>query len=169
MASNIQAIRPKQGVGTWQDAYTFAYPEGASQTFKLGAPLTLTSGLAVIVTGVTSPAIAGIALAAATGVTGSPGTNNNCQVSIALPLLLYTVTVDTTTTTGTAALGTGKPSDFTLGLTYEMLLDSTSGNYYMGTGTGNPVFQLMGYDADQKSKINGRVFVRILTSQTLYT
>jgi hypothetical protein len=39
----------------------------------------------------------------------------------------------------------------------------------MGTGTSNAVFQLMGYDPDQKSLVNGRVYVRILTSQTIYS
>lgn len=169
MASNIQPIVQGPAIGAWQDAFTWAFAEGTSQTFPLGAPLTLSSGKAVIVASVTSPAIAGISLAKATGTAGTVGSNNNCQVILPSGQTLFTVSVDTTTTSGTAALGTGKPTDFTVGLTYQLLLDSTSGNYYMGTGTSNPVFQLMGYDPSQASVVNGRVYVRILTSQLIYT
>lgn len=168
MSSNIQAITQGPSIGAWQDAFTWTYAEGASQSFVSGAPLKLTSGLALIISSVTAPTIAGIALTPASGTTG---TMNNPLIKVILPLpdTLFQVSVDTTTTSGQAALGTGKPSDFNIGTNYQLLLDSTSGNYYMGTGTGNPVFQYVGVDPSQYSLVNGRVYVRILTSQTIYS
>jgi len=164
MASNIQPIKQGQTMGSWQDAFTWHYVEAATQSYVTGAPLKFSSGGMAVISSVTAPTIAGIALANATGVTGA-----DAPVILPLDQVFFEVSVDTTTTSGTAALGTGKPSDFTVGTSYQLLLDSTSGNYYMGTGTGNPVFQLMGYDPDQASVINGRVYVRILTSQTIYS
>ena len=164
MSSNIQPIVQGPTPGSWSDAFTFHYAEAASQSYVIGAPLKFSSGGMAIISSVTAPTIAGIAMAKATGVTAA-----DAPVILPLDPVLFIVSVDTTTTSGTAALGTGKPSDFTIGTNYELLLDSTSGNYYMGTGTSNAVFQLMGYDPDQKSVVNGRVYVRILTSQTIYS
>jgi hypothetical protein len=164
MASNIQPIVQGPTPGSWQDAFTWTYAEAASQTYKTGFPLKFSSGGMAVISSVTAPTIAGIAMSNATGVTAAAA-----QIILPFDPVLFVVSVDTTTTSGTAALGTGKPSDFTIGTSYALLVDSTSGNYYMGSGTGNPVFQLMGYDPDQKSVINGRVYVRILTSQTIYS
>lgn len=164
MASNIEPIKQAQSIAAWQDAFTWDYAEAASQSYKAGAPLKFSSGGMAIISSVSSPTIAGIAVSAATGVTAA-----TAPVVVPLANCLFLVSVDTTTTSGTAALGTGKPSDFTIGTSYELLLDSTSGNYYMGTGTSNPTFQLLGYDPDQASVVNGRVYVRILTSQTIYS
>ena len=164
MASNIQPIAQGPTPGSWSDAFTYHYGEAATQSYIVGAPLKFSSGGMAIISSVSSPTIAGIALVKATGVTAA-----DAMVVLPYQSVQFEVSVDTTTTSGTAALGTGKPSDFTIGTSYELLLDSTSGNYYMGTGTSNAVFQLMGYDPDQKSVINGRVQVRILTSQTIYS
>jgi hypothetical protein len=164
MASNIQPIAQGPTPGAWSDAFTYHYAEAASQTYIIGAPLKFSSGGMAIISSVTAPTIAGIALVKATGVTAA-----DAMVVLPYQAVQFEVSVDTTTTSGTAALGTGKPSDFTIGTNYQLLLDSTSGNYYMGTGTSNAVFQLMGYDPDQKSLVNGRVQVRILTSQTIYS
>lgn len=168
MSSNIQPIVQAASVAAWEDAFTYTFPEGTSQSFVLGAPLKFSSGTLVIISSVTSPTIAGIALGDATGTAGTASAPN-CQVTLPFSSCLFQVSVDTTTTSGTAALGTGKPSDFTIGGTYELLLDSTSGNYYMGTGTSNAVFTLIGYDPSQASLVNGRVNVRILVSQTAWT
>ena len=164
MASNIQPIAQGPTPGGWSDAYTYHYVEAASQSYIIGALLKFSSGGMAIISSVTAPTVAGVALAKATGVTAA-----DAPVVLPYQNVLFEVSVDTTTTSGTAALGTGKPSDFTIGTSYQLLLDSTSGNYYMGTGTSNAVFQLMGYDPDQKSLVNGRVQVRILTSQTIYS
>ena len=168
MASNIQPIQLANTVGTWADGYTFAFPEGGSQSFLLGMPLTITSGLAVILASTTTAAIAGISCAKATGTTGS-ATNKNCQMQLVLPSTIWLVSVDTTFTTANPAPGTGKPSDFTIGTSYSLCVDSTSGLACMTTGTGNPVFQYLGADPTQNSVINGRAYVRILTSQTFWT
>jgi hypothetical protein len=168
MSSNIQPIVQGGTLGAWSDAFDYWFPEGATQSYPAGAPLKFSSGTVVVVSSVTAPAIVGIAANKATGVTGTASAPN-ANLIIPLQEVLFTVSVDTTTTNDTAALGTGYPSQFTIGTSYQMLLDSTSGNYYMGSGTGNPVFQLMGYDPDQASVINGRVHVRILTSQTVWS
>ena len=168
MSSNIQPIKYSAGFsGGYSNENEYVFPEGSGQTFKAGAPLKFSSGTVVIISSVSAPTIAGIASNAATGTAGTASAPN-CWV--ALPAnSVFEVSVDTTTTSGTAALGTGKPSDFSIGGTYELLLDSTSGNYYMGTGTGNPTFTLLGYDPSQNSVVNGRVYVRILASQTAWT
>lgn len=164
MASNIQPITGVAAVGAWADGFSYNFLEGASQSYPIGAPLSLSSGKLIVSASVTAPAIAGISLAKATGITSAPG-----QIILPYQSVIFQVSVDTTTTSGAAALGTGYPSQFTVGLSYQLLLDSTSGNYYMGSGTGNPVFQLLGYDPSQASLINGRVNVRILTSQTIWS
>src|SRR5271163_4239200 len=168
MGSNIQPIVQGASIGGWEEAYTWQFPEGASQSFLIGAPLTMSSGGVVIVSSVTAPAIAGIALSKATGTTGS-ATAPALPVIMPYQEVVFAVCVDTTTTNNTAALGTGYPSQFTIGSSYQMLKDSTSGNYYMGSGTGSPVFQLLSYDASLASTINARVNVRILTSQIFWT
>lgn len=164
MASNIQAITQGPAIGTWQDAFTYNFLEGSSQSYKLGAPLKFSSGTVVVSTVVTAPTLVGFALAAATGTTSA-----NAPVLLSMSPVQLQISVDTTTTNGQAALGTGKPSDFTVGANYEMLLDSTSGNYYMGTGTATPTFQLLGYDPSQASVVNGRVYVRVIQTQTVWT
>jgi hypothetical protein len=168
MSSNIQPVSFAFAIGGWEDQYTQMYAEGATQSFVIGALLKLSSGLLVPLSSVTAPTVAGVALAKATGTTGS-------QATPALPCILplasvvFSVSVDATTTNDTAALGTGYPSQFNVGTNYQLLLDSTSGNYYLGSGTSNPVWQLLGYDQSQASVINGRVYARMLTSQTIYT
>jgi hypothetical protein len=168
MASNIQPITFAAAIGAWEDAFLYNFPEGATQAFPLGAPLKASSGTLIVVSSVTAPTIAGIAANKATGTTGT-AIAPNCWVYVPLASAIFQVSVDTTTTNNTAALGTGTPSVFTLLTNYQMLLDSTSGNYYMGTGTSNAVFQLLSYDPSQSAVINGRVNVRILTSQTIYS
>ena len=168
MASNIQPIVAVSAVGGWLDAYTYNFAEGTSQTFTIGQPLIFSSGKLVIATSVTSPTIAGISLNKATGTAGTQSVPN-CAVTLPYQEVIFQVSVDTTTTNNTAALATGKPSDFNIGTNYQMLLDSTSGNYYMGTGTGNPVFTLLSVDPIYAAVINGRVNVRILTSQTIWS
>src|SRR5271166_952399 len=110
MASNIQPISFAAAVGAWEDAFLYNFPEGASQTFLLGAPLKFSSGTLVIISSVTAPTLAGIAANKATGTTGTASAPN-CWAYLPLTSAIFQVSVDTTTTSGTAALGTGKPSD----------------------------------------------------------
>ena len=168
MASNIQPIKQVGSVGAWSDGFTYTFPEGASQSWLIGAPVKFSSGTVVVISSVTAPAMAGVAMAAAGGVTQTNATAS-AKIAMALGEVIFEVSVDTTTTNNTAALGTGTPSQFSIGTSYQMLLDSTSGNYYMGSGTGNPVFTLLSYDPGQNSVVNGRVWVRILASQTAWT
>jgi hypothetical protein len=167
MASNIQPITMAYRIGGWGDQGTQWFPEGGSQSYPIGAPLKFSSGTVVVISSVTTPVIAGIALVKATGTTGSYS-NLNAPVILPLDDVIFNVSVDTTTSSG-PALGTGSPSNFNIGGTYQLLLDSTSGNYYMGTGASNAVFTLIGYDPLNYSVINGRVWVRILKSQTAWT
>lgn len=168
MAANILPIVQGPDIQGWQDQGTETFAEAASQTFVIGAPLTFTAGKVEVIQSVTAPAICGIALTKASG-TSAAQSAPNINVIVPLQGKVFTVSVDTTTTSGTAALGTGTPANFNVGTNYQLLLDSTSGNYYMGTGTASPVFTLLGYDPGQATTVNGRVWVRILTSQTIYT
>jgi len=168
MASNIQPIKVAYIMGGWGDQPQQLWPEGASQSFKIGAPLSFSSGKLIITANVLTPSIAGIALSNASGTSTTEATAN-IQTVVPLASVVFAVSCDTTTTSGTAALGTGKPTDFNVGGTYQLLEDSTSGNYYVGTGTSNAVFQIVGYDPTLASTINGPVYARILTSVTIWT
>ena len=171
MASTIgiQPITLAAGIGNWPDAFTYWFAEGTSQTFLAVMPVILSSGKIVIMSSATAPAMVGIAVAKATGTTGTVITNNNCAVQLTLPNIIWQVSMDTTFTTANPAPATGKPSDLTVGTSYALCVDSTSGLACMTTGTGNPVFQYLGCDPTQNSVIQGRCNVRILTSQTAWT
>lgn len=155
-------------MGGWGDQPTQWFAEAASQSFKIGAPLTFSSGYVEVIASVTSPAICGIALTKASG-TQATAYLPNIQVTVPLQGVVFKVCVDSTTTSGDPALGTGYPSQFNIGSNYQLLLDSTSGNYYMGSGTSNAVWQLLGYDPNLEATINAQVYARILTSQTIYS
>jgi hypothetical protein len=171
MASTIgiQPITLASSVGVWPDAYTYWFAEGSSQSFLAGMPVILSSGLVVIVASTTAPVMVGISVAKATGTTGTVITNNNCAVQLVMPNTIWQVSMDTTFTTANPAPATGKPSSLTVGTSYSMCVDSTSGLACMTTGTGNPVFQYLGCDPSQNSVLQGRCYVRILTSQTAWT
>lgn len=166
MAANIRPIEIARTYGGYNDdAYTQHFVEGAGQTYKKGTPLKCTAGKLVASTAATGNI--GISLADATGVTSA-----DCPVTMFMPDLLFTINVDGALGAGNAP-GTGKPSDFTIGATYDLSKDGITGYWYLtstqGAGTIANMAQLISYDTEVAAVVNARVTVRILQSTTAWT
>jgi hypothetical protein len=165
LAANIQAISLYRTFGIWEDGLTWSGPEGASQSFKAGVPLYYSSGL-LLTLAADNSVIAGISLAAATGVTGS-ATNFNCQFTLPSPNATFRITV-ANYSSSTVALATGSPSSLTIGSTYALSFDSASGYWYARISGGNASVIYLGPGTDQNSVVNGWGEFQILPASTVY-
>lgn len=165
MAATILPIVQAYNVGAWGDQAIQNFPEGASQTFKLGNPLKFSSGKLVIFAN-DNDTWAGVAVAAATGTTGST-TNYNCPVIRPDPFTVFRITVDNFSSS-TAAAGTGHPSDLTIGATYAISQDTGSGYWYARVSGGNASVLYLGTDSTQNSLVNGWGYFQVLPASTVY-
>lgn len=163
MAANIQPIKSDIGFANWQVMVEHGI-EGATQSYKIGAPLVNSSGsLVEASTGTTGYAglIVGFALAAATGVTGA-----DVPFVPAVQGLCMSGTVDGTLSASNAP-GTGSVAQTAVWGGIGLQKDAASGYWYLCT-TGTASFIIVGL-IDPAATVNGRVRVQILRAQTQLT
>lgn len=166
MAAIIQPIIQAASIGAWGDQPSFAFAEGATQTFKAGIPVKFSSGLIVAFAN-DNDTWAGVSYAAATGTTGTQSTNNNCQVILPTPVTVFRITVDAAPSGGNAP-GTGLPSSLTVGATYAIAKDNNSSLWYVRTTGGNASVLYLGTDPSQNSVVNGWGYFQVLPASTVY-
>lgn len=164
-AANILPMQLYQTFGSWEDAGTWSFAEGASQTFKAGIPVKFSSGT-IIAFASDNDVWAGVSYAAATGTTGS-ATNLNCQIVLPMPHFVFRLTVDGAPNGGNAP-ATGKPSDITIGTTVAVAKDGTSGLWYARSTGGNASILYLGPGTDQNSLVNGWGLFTVLPASTVY-
>jgi hypothetical protein len=158
MAANIQPIQPDVGLGSWQDGFIQHGLEGGStQTWKVGAPLVLSSGYLIEATTSTSAksGIIGIALAPATGVQGS----DVLYVPLSPDGLSFQGTIDGTLIS-TNAPGTGALSQAAMYTGGTLQKDAASGRWFLNsTAAGDFIFTAA---LDPVGTVNGRVRIQFL-------
>lgn len=158
MAAKIQPIAPDIMNGAWQEVVRHGI-EGTSQTWKVGAPLVLSSGKLIEATTSTSAksGIIGFAYAAATGVASS-------DVPYCPPashMITFQGTVDGTLSSSNAP-GTGTLTQANMFTGGTLQKDAASGLWFLcNSATGDFIFT----DAiDPVGTVNGRVRVEILST-----
>jgi hypothetical protein len=159
MAAKIQPIMPDVGLGSWQDAIEHGL-EGTSQTWKVGAPLVVSSGKLIEATTSTSAksGIIGFALAAATGVANT----DTLYVPPSPDVLSFQGTIDGTLSSSNAP-GTGQLTQANMYTGGTLQKDAASGLWFFNnTATGDFIFIAAIPPDNPVATVNGRVRVRFL-------
>jgi len=159
MAANIKPIQVDNSIGGWGSDYIRHGLEASSQSWKVGAPLVVSSGYLIQATTSTSAksGIVGIALAPATGTQGS-----DVPYAPLIPGLVFSGTVDGTLVGGNAP-GTGSLSQANMYTGGTLQKDAASGLWFFNnTATGDFIFIAANPPDQPVGTVNGLVKVQFL-------
>ena len=159
MAALIKPIAPDVGLGSWQDSIQHGI-EGTSQTWKVGAPLVVSSGKLIEATTSTSAksGIIGIALAPASGVANT----DVMYVPLSPDSLTFQGTIDGTLSSSNAP-GTGTLTQANMYTGGTLQKDAASGLWFLNnTATGDFIFVAAIGPDSPVGTVNGRVRVVFL-------
>jgi hypothetical protein len=159
MSANIQPIMPDVGLGSWQNSIQHGL-EGTSQTWKVGAPLVVSSGYLIEASTSTSAksGIVGIALAAASGTHGA----DVSYVPLSPDALTFQGTVDGTLSSSNAP-GTGSLTQANMYTGGTLQKDAASGLWFLNnTATGDFIFVAAIGPDSPVGTVNGRCRVVFL-------
>ena len=123
--------------------YEREYPEGASQTFPVGSPLKLASGLAVVWVNPTDASLAAFSLTAGQNTTGA-----TVKVVLAMPEVHFEANLLGSAAADYVLLATD------LGTAYDLkssstLLGAASAGWYVAATTTDVACRVVQFDADQ--------------------
>lgn len=164
MAANIVSIAPDITLGAWEGSLIQHGIEGTSQTWKVGAPLVVSSGKLIEATTSTSAksGVVGIALAAASGVANT----DVPYVPLSPDVQTFQGTVDGTLSSSNAP-GTGTLTQANMYTGGTLQKDAASGKWFLNnTATGDFIFEAA---IDPVGTVNGRCRVRFLHAICLET
>lgn len=162
--SLLQPIQAAHGQGGWGNQMVYHGIEGATQSYKIGAPLVNSSG-SLIEASTNPTAVIGVAYAAASGITA----NDTLYMPAIGDTAYFLISIDKASAQGGA---NAKLAATNIYATYGITKDSTTGYWYLDVDKSgaNQVVRVFGFPTSTPAAtVNGQCYVMWLrTSATIY-